>query len=336
MAEGTQEFQMEVQLCILQKSQAELKEVSEHHGKLLIKILQRMEDLRTTKSSIGKTSQTNQVHSILDILYEQPVLNKDGDPNDEDLSVAGMEPVDFWSVGMQGSESGKESCMEKGRPRSSLPITSKREFSARARKMGEDSSLQTVAKRALRGSPWFCNSFVDGFHGVAAMEAIGPDLELTGCKTGDVTAVVICTHNLTVSFQGDEDAAGVGGIKLEVVDSLGDSEEVKELELVGASIKDVSEMNGQALSFDCMWGVLELGHARRMFKLGLGFAGSWNVMIGGQVKYGELQIVHQLFNEMPDRKVTSWDSLIPVFSESGQLNYVIVLYERVREHTVVL
>lgn len=149
---------MEKQLCILQKSQAELKEVSERHGKLLIEILQRMEDLRTTESSTGKTSQTNQVHSILDVLYEQPVLNKDGDPNDEDLSVAGMVPVDFWSVGVQGSESGTESSME-----------------------------------FLRGSPWFFNSFVEGFHGVAAMEAIGPDQELTGCgcKKGDVAEVVV-------------------------------------------------------------------------------------------------------------------------------------------------
>ncbi|KAJ8633190.1 hypothetical protein MRB53_026526 [Persea americana] len=98
-----------------------------------------------------------------------------------------------------------------------------------------------------------------------------------------------------VSFKGDEDAAGVGGIELEVVEGLGDSVEVKELKLVGASMEDVAEMNGQALSFDSMWGALELGHARRMFELGLGFAGSWNV--------------------------------------SGQLNDVIALYERVREHT---
>ena len=146
------------------------------------------------------------------------------------------------------------------------------------------------------------------------MEAIGPDLELTGCKKGDVAEVVVCAHNLMVSFKGDEDAAGVGGIELEVVEGLGDSVEVKELKLVGASMEDVAEMNGQALSFDSMWGALELGHARRMFELGLGFAGSWNVVIGGQVKYEELQMVHQLFNEMPERKVTSWDSLIPAFS----------------------
>ncbi|KAJ8633189.1 hypothetical protein MRB53_026525 [Persea americana] len=108
MAEGTQEFEMEEQLCILQKSQAELKEVLERHGKLLIKILQRMEDLRTTKSSTGKTSQTYQVHSILDVLYGQSVLNKDGDPNDEDLRVAGMESLEFWSVGAQGGESARD------------------------------------------------------------------------------------------------------------------------------------------------------------------------------------------------------------------------------------
>ena len=41
-------------------------------------------------------------------------------------------------------------CVEKGRPLSSIPITSKREFSVQARKMGEDSTLQIFAKRALR------------------------------------------------------------------------------------------------------------------------------------------------------------------------------------------
>ncbi|RWR85190.1 hypothetical protein CKAN_01404300 [Cinnamomum micranthum f. kanehirae] len=130
----------------------------------------------------------------------------------------------------------------------------------------------------------------------------------------------------------------------------------KELELIGASIEDVAEMNGGSITNSPVEenmvqtigehnldtrifirfyvGVLELGVARRMFELGLGFAGSWNVMIGGQAKYWELQMAHQLFFEMPERNVTSWNSMIAAFSQSGRLNCAISLYEWVHEHTI--
>lgn len=43
--------------------------------------------------------------------------------------------------------------VEKGRPRSLVSIASKRGFSAKARKMGKDSTLKTVTKRDERGIP---------------------------------------------------------------------------------------------------------------------------------------------------------------------------------------
>lgn len=68
----------------------------------------------------------------------------------------------------------------------------------------------------------------------------------------------------------------------------------------------ISEQNldtSIVIQFDM--GVHELGCACGTFKPGLGFVRSWNVMIGGHVKYEELQMAHQLFYEMPDRNVTS-------------------------------
>ena len=131
---------------------------------------------------------------------------------------------------------------------------------------------------------------------------------------------------------------------------------VKELELIGASIENVAEMNDDGITNSPVEenmahmigehnldtrifirfyvGVLELGFARRTFELGLGFTGSWNVMIGGQAKYWELQMAHQLFFEMPKRNVMSWNSMIAAFSQSGRLNGVISLYEWVRERTI--
>ncbi|XXG70431.1 hypothetical protein AAC387_Pa06g3196 [Persea americana] len=45
-------------------------------------------------------------------------------------------------------------------------------------------------------------------------------------------------------------------------------------------------------------------------------------------------MAHQLFFEMPERNVMSWNSMIAAFSQSGRLNGVISLYEWVREHTI--
>ncbi|KAJ8639785.1 hypothetical protein MRB53_016479 [Persea americana] len=61
MAKGMQGLQMEVQLCILEGSQAKLKEPYERHGKLLTNILQRLENLLSAEGSTRKTSQANHV-----------------------------------------------------------------------------------------------------------------------------------------------------------------------------------------------------------------------------------------------------------------------------------
>ncbi|KAJ8639343.1 hypothetical protein MRB53_016037 [Persea americana] len=53
--------QLEEQLYTLQSSLAKLRETSKHHGKLVMKILQCLENLRTAHSLTGKASQTNHV-----------------------------------------------------------------------------------------------------------------------------------------------------------------------------------------------------------------------------------------------------------------------------------
>lgn len=57
MADSTRTAQIEEQICSLQTSQAKLKATSERHGKLLIEVLQCLQNLRTTESSTRKTSQ---------------------------------------------------------------------------------------------------------------------------------------------------------------------------------------------------------------------------------------------------------------------------------------
>ncbi|KAJ8639719.1 hypothetical protein MRB53_016413 [Persea americana] len=61
MAEGMQGLQMEVQLCIIEGSQAKLKETYERHGKLLTNILQHLENLLSAEGSTRKSSQANHV-----------------------------------------------------------------------------------------------------------------------------------------------------------------------------------------------------------------------------------------------------------------------------------
>lgn len=37
---------------------------------------------------------------------------------------------------------------------------------------------------------------------------------------------------------------------------------------------------------------------------------SWNIMLGGYLKLGELQIAQNLFDNMPERNVVSWSIMI--------------------------
>ncbi|KAJ8619601.1 hypothetical protein MRB53_028130 [Persea americana] len=61
MAESMCATQLEEQLYAPQNSQAKLRETSEHHGKLLIKILQCLKNLQTAQSLMGKASQRDHV-----------------------------------------------------------------------------------------------------------------------------------------------------------------------------------------------------------------------------------------------------------------------------------
>lgn len=80
------------------------------------------------------------------------------------------------------------------------------------------------------------------FHGVSELEPISPDLELAEGGRGDVPEVAVHVHDLVVSEEGEEGAAGPFGFELEAV------EEVEELELVGAAVEDVAELDGDGVS----------------------------------------------------------------------------------------
>lgn len=63
------------------------------------------------------------------------------------------------------------------------------------------------SRESLRDSLGFYDSFTEGFHGVADLELVGPDLEPAACEEGGALDVVLVAHNLMVSLQGEDAAA---------------------------------------------------------------------------------------------------------------------------------
>lgn len=145
-------------------------------------------------------------------------MDEDGVPNDEDHRIAGEEPLGDGSIAAQGGDPGSESGME------FLPDSG--EFPR--------DSLENV----LGGF----DSLAERFHGVSELEPLGPDLELAEGGGGGEPEVAVHVHDLVVSKEGEEGAAGPFSVELEAV------EEVEELELVGAAVEDVAELDGDGVS----------------------------------------------------------------------------------------
>ncbi|XP_021896974.1 pentatricopeptide repeat-containing protein At1g09220, mitochondrial [Carica papaya] len=55
---------------------------------------------------------------------------------------------------------------------------------------------------------------------------------------------------------------------------------------------------------------------------------TWNAMITGLVKWGELEMARSLFEEMPDRTVVSWTGIIDGYTRMNKFDEAIALFRR--------
>lgn len=59
---------------------------------------------------------------------------------------------------------------------------------------------------------------------------------------------------------------------------------------------------------------------------------TWNVMITGLTKWGELEFARSLFDQMPNRTVVSWTGIIDVYTRMNKLDEAIALFQRMVVH----
>lgn len=76
--------------------------------------------------------------------------------------------------------------------------------------------------------------------------------------------------------------------------------------------------------------------ARKLFKeMGLRDVVSWNSMIGGLAKAGELGEARRLFDEMPEKDMVSWNTILDGYAKAGEMNHAFELFEGMPERNVV-
>lgn len=83
-------------------------------------------------------------------------------------------------------------------------------------------------------------------------------------------------------------------------------------------------------------GVVGMGEAKKMFmKMGVRDSVTWNTMITGLVKGGELGEARKLFDEMPEKDVISWNKMLDGYAKAGEMNVALELFDKMPERTVV-
>lgn len=86
----------------------------------------------------------------------------------------------------------------------------------------------------------------------------------------------------------------------------------------------------------CKCGEVGICSAKKLFMfMGERDVVSWNSMISGLVRGGELREARHLFDEMPERDVVSWNTILDGYVKSGDLNAAFNLFERMPERNVV-
>ncbi|KAJ0973792.1 hypothetical protein J5N97_015757 [Dioscorea zingiberensis] len=62
---------------------------------------------------------------------------------------------------------------------------------------------------------------------------------------------------------------------------------------------------------------------------------SWNSMVAGLVRAGELMEAREVFDQMPDRDIVSWNSMLDGYVKAGEMDKAFALFERMPERNVV-
>lgn len=62
---------------------------------------------------------------------------------------------------------------------------------------------------------------------------------------------------------------------------------------------------------------------------------TWNSMIGGLVKAGELEEARQMFDEMPERDMISWNTMLDGYAKAADMNEAFKLFEKIPERNIV-
>ncbi|WRX22525.1 Pentatricopeptide repeat - like 10 [Theobroma cacao] len=62
---------------------------------------------------------------------------------------------------------------------------------------------------------------------------------------------------------------------------------------------------------------------------------SWNSMIGGLLKVGELREARKLFDEMPQRDMVSWNTILDGYVKAGEMEKAFELFQKIPQRNVV-
>ncbi|EOA23675.1 hypothetical protein CARUB_v10016882mg [Capsella rubella] len=86
----------------------------------------------------------------------------------------------------------------------------------------------------------------------------------------------------------------------------------------------------------CRCGGLGVREAMKLFeKMGERDTVSWNSMLGGLVKAGELRDARQLFDEMPQRDLISWNTMLDGYARCREMSKAFELFEKMPERSTV-
>lgn len=83
-------------------------------------------------------------------------------------------------------------------------------------------------------------------------------------------------------------------------------------------------------------GPVGVSAAKKLFMvMGVRDIVSWNSMIGGLVKFGELSEARHLFDEMPERDFVTWNTMLDGHVKAGQMSEAFEFFQRMPERNVV-
>lgn len=86
----------------------------------------------------------------------------------------------------------------------------------------------------------------------------------------------------------------------------------------------------------CKCGSMGVASARNMFRvMVVRDVVSWNSMICGLVRAGELQEARNLFDEMPRRDVVTWNTILDAYVKAGEMDVAFDLFEQMPDRNVV-